>query len=79
MIKKDIDDWNIAFVETGLYSNITERLLATEMYLAGEEAFLVNYTDALMDRCLPEMIQQFTNSNKLSMLSGKPNLHRVSM
>lgn len=45
----DIHDWKITFVDTGVNSNIGMRLKAVEKYLAGEDAFLANYSDGLTD------------------------------
>jgi glucose-1-phosphate cytidylyltransferase len=53
----DIQDWNITFVETGLHSNIGQRLLAVREHLKGEECFLANYSDALSNLQLPEYLQ----------------------
>lgn len=54
----DLDNWRITFVDTGLHSNIGQRLLRVRKYLAGEEQFLANYTDGLsalpLDRHLGE-------------------------
>jgi glucose-1-phosphate cytidylyltransferase len=47
LIKHDLDDWNITFVDTGLSSNIGQRLKAVESYLDGDD-FLANYSDALL-------------------------------
>ena len=47
LLSSDIHDWNITFVDTGLTSNIGERLKAVQKYLQGEEMFLANYTDGL--------------------------------
>src|SRR5215467_843913 len=44
---RDITDWKITFVDTGLKSNIGQRLQAVEKYLQGEEMFLANYSDGL--------------------------------
>ena len=49
----DIDDWNITFVDTGINSNIGERLKAVRAHLEGEEMFLANYGDNLSDLPLP--------------------------
>ena len=57
LIKSDIQDWRITFVETGLHSNIGERLLAVRDYLDGEEHFLANYSDALSDLPLPDYLR----------------------
>ena len=54
LISSDIHDWRITFVDTGIHSNIGQRLKAVERYLAGEESFLANYTDGLSDQPLPQ-------------------------
>ena len=43
----DIDDWRITFVDTGLHSNIGQRLLRVREHLQGEDVFLANYSDGL--------------------------------
>lgn len=45
--RKEIQDWRITFVDTGLSSNIGERLLSVREHLVGEEVFLANYSDGL--------------------------------
>ncbi len=52
----DIADWNITFVDTGLHSNIGQRLLRVEKYLGGESEFLANYSDGLANVPLDQMI-----------------------
>ena len=47
LMSRDLDDWRITFVDTGLHSNIGQRLLRVRKHLAGEDAFLANYADAL--------------------------------
>ena len=56
LIDSDIQDWKITFVDTGLNSNIGERLKAVRPYLEGEEMFLANYSDGLTDLPLPAQI-----------------------
>jgi glucose-1-phosphate cytidylyltransferase len=75
LLNSDILDWRITFVETGLNSNIGERLKAIEHHLAGEEMFLANYSDGLTDLPLPEQIDDLRRRNKIaSFLCVKPNL-----
>ena len=38
-MQRDIDDWRITFVDTGLRSSIGDRLRLVEPYLEGEECF----------------------------------------
>ena len=66
LIKSDIHDWNITFVDTGLNSNIGQRLKAVERYLEGEEMFLANYSDGLTNLHLPAQIEHFTTYNKIA-------------
>ena len=72
-INRDIDDWTITFVETGLSATIGERLKAVEPYLKDEEMFLANYGDGLSDLHLPDMIETFRQSGAIaSMLLVQP-------
>jgi glucose-1-phosphate cytidylyltransferase len=82
LLTSDIEDWKITFVETGLTSNIGERLALVKKHLAGEEMFLANYSDGLSDVPLPEQIEKFRNDGSAAcFLSVKPNLsyHFVSV
>jgi glucose-1-phosphate cytidylyltransferase len=73
LLKADIDDWHIRFVDTGLTSSIGQRLKAVEKHLQGEEMFLANYSDGLSDVDLPKVIETFRRSGKLACLvSVKP-------
>ena len=74
LLSKDIEDWRISFIDTGLYSNIGQRLKAVEPYLKDEEMFLANYSDGLTDFPLPHMIEEFRARRAVGMfLSVKPN------
>ncbi len=78
----DIQDWKITFADTGMNSNIGQRLKAVEHYLEEEDEFLANYSDGLTDMSLPDQIAHFRGHNKIStFVSVKPNLtyHMVSM
>jgi glucose-1-phosphate cytidylyltransferase len=59
-MQRDIDDWTITFVDTGLRSTIADRLRLVAPYLNGEEMFLANYSDGLTDFHLPRMIEEFS-------------------
>lgn len=65
LLNSDLDDWSITFVDTGMRSNIGERLMKVKSYLEGEEMFLANYTDGLSDLPLNEMISQFKSLDKI--------------
>jgi len=55
----DMDDWKITFVDTGLHSNLGQRMMAVREYLDGERMFLANYSDGLSDISIDSMIEEF--------------------
>ncbi len=55
----DIQDWTITFVDTGLHANIGQRLMAVREHVAGEDAFLANYSDGLGSIPVNTMIEHF--------------------
>jgi len=75
LLHRDIDDWTITFVDTGLHSNIGERLLAVQKHVAGEEVFLANYSDGLSDLHLPGYIDTFLRSDCVAQLLSVPAPH----
>ncbi len=82
LFNSDIDDWRITFADTGVNSNIGQRLKAVEKHLDGEEVFLANYSDGLSDLNLPEQLQHFRQEDKVaSFLCVRPNLsyHMVAL
>mgnify|MGYP002624647980 CR=1 FL=1 len=64
LLSSDIQDWNITFVDTGISSNIGQRLKAVEPYLAGESAFLANYSDGVSDLPLDTYVDHFLTRGK---------------
>ncbi len=82
LLNKDVQDWEITFVDTGLTSNIGQRLKAVEKYLDDDEEFMANYSDGVTDLNLHNLIDHFHEQNKIaSFLCVKPNqsFHVVSM
>lgn len=82
LLNRDIDDWRITFVDTGLHSNIGQRLKLVEYLLGGEEVFMANYADGLTDAPLDKLVESFNASGKIaSMLCVRPNLslHMVTL
>jgi len=81
LLKSDIQDWKITFVETGLTSNIGQRLKAVERIVGNEPEFLANYSDGLTNLPLPVHMEHFRRHDAVaSFVSIKPNLsyHVVS-
>jgi len=75
LANSDIHDWKITFADTGLRSNVGQRLLAVEKYLTDEELFVANYTDGLTDLDLPSYLDFARQRNRIAtFLSVKPNL-----
>lgn len=82
LYNSDIQDWRITFADTGIESNIGQRLKAVERYLDGEDEFLANYSDGLTDLPLQQQIDHFHgNGRTASFLAVRPNLsyHIVSL
>lgn len=59
LVSRDLDDWKITFVDTGMHSNIGQRLLRVRKYVADEKAFLANYSDGVSDLPLDQLITDF--------------------
>lgn len=59
LLNSDIQDWRITFVETGMQSNIGQRLLAVKEHVGDDEYFLANYSDGLSDLPLDHFLDKF--------------------
>lgn len=66
LMRSDIHDWRITFVDTGLHANLGQRLLRVRKYLEGEEAFMANYADGLTDLPLDKHIEEFDRSQAIA-------------
>ena len=67
LLGRDISDWRITFVDTGLNASIGQRLRAVRRYV-GDEPFLANYGDVLTDAPLDERIGRFLASDMVASL-----------
>jgi glucose-1-phosphate cytidylyltransferase len=56
---RDLDDWTITFVDTGLHSNIGQRLMRVRQHVENDDMFLANYADGLSDLPLDRHIDAF--------------------
>lgn len=63
LLKRDIEDWRITFVDTGLHSNLGQRLCRVRKFVQDEPMFMANYADALTDLPLNDHIEKFRNTN----------------
>jgi glucose-1-phosphate cytidylyltransferase len=74
LIVENDADWRITFAETGINSNIGQRLKAVQKYLNGEKIFLANYSDGITNLNLLDLIDFFKKSNKIGcLLTVKPS------
>ncbi|HEY2434205.1 MAG TPA: sugar phosphate nucleotidyltransferase [Vicinamibacterales bacterium] len=81
LLASDIGDWKITFVDTGLTSNIGQRLKAVEPLVGSDRLFLANYSDGLADLPFASQMEHFQATDAVaSFVSVKPNLsyHLVS-
>jgi glucose-1-phosphate cytidylyltransferase len=80
LLSRDLGDWRITFLNTGVDTTIAGRLKAVGPHLDDDDEFLATYGDGLTDAPLPDMIRSFRESGKTAMfLSVRPefNAHLV--
>ena len=80
LLKRDIHNWSITFVNTGLHAVIGERLKKVQSYLDDDDIFLATYGDGLTDAPLPEMVESLKASDNVGVfLASRPtyNFHVV--
>jgi glucose-1-phosphate cytidylyltransferase len=75
MHSTDTSDWNITFVDTGLHSNIGQRLLRVRKYVENEPEFLANYADGLSDLPLNELIDDFRRKKVVASFASVRSWH----
>ena len=71
----DIQDWRITFVDTGLHSNIGERLRRVQKHVADEPYFLANYADGLSDVPLDKVIEDFQRKQAIASMVAINSWH----
>lgn len=71
----DAVDWKITFVDTGMHSNIGQRLLRARKYLAGEKEFLANYADGVSDLPLDKLIADFRSKDVVASFAAVRSWH----
>lgn len=75
LLKTDIDDWTVTFVDTGLSSNVGERLRRVREHIGTDEMFLANYADGLTDLDLDCYIDSFAERDKVACFLSVPAPH----
>jgi glucose-1-phosphate cytidylyltransferase len=81
LLHRDIHNWSITFVNTGLNSPVGQRLKKVRPHLEEEEVFLATYGDGLTDAPLPKMIESLLATDNIGLfLASHPtyNFHIVS-
>lgn len=75
LLERDIQDWKITFVDTGLHTNVGERLRVVREYVDKDEMFFANYADALCDLDLNEYLETFQKRGKAATFVSVPAPH----
>ena len=74
LFDEGIDDWRITFIDTGMHSNLGQRLLRVRHFLQNEDVFLANYSDGLSDLPLDRHVAHFLKGSAVaSFLSVRPS------
>ena len=82
MLGRDISDWTISFIDTGIATPIGERLRRVRDHLDGDEMFLANYGDVLTDAPMNDLIAEFEATDAVGqLLAVKPqdSFHVVNL
>lgn len=75
LLSRDASDWSITFVDTGLHSNIGQRLLRVRRFVENEPVFLANYADGLSDLPLDELIALFERREAIAAFASVRSSH----
>jgi glucose-1-phosphate cytidylyltransferase len=81
LLRRDMDDWSMTFVDTGLNELIGQRLKQVQPHVEDDEIFLAAYGDGLTDAPLQDMIATLVASDAVGLfLAARPthNFHIVS-
>lgn len=82
LLSSDISDWRITFVDTGMETQIGERLRRVRRFLDDDDVFLASYGDVLTDAPLDQIITNVLATNAVGcMLAVKPqaSFHLVNL
>lgn len=68
--RKEIDDFKITFVDTGVDTLIGERILRCESYIPNNEDFMVTYGDGVADVNIKELATFHKKMNTIGTITG---------
>jgi len=66
LLSRDMSDWRITFVDTGVNASIGERLMAIRPHLGADQTFLASYSDGVTDLDLPSYLDYAGSSGKIA-------------
>jgi glucose-1-phosphate cytidylyltransferase len=72
LLNNDIDGWRITFVDTGLHSNLGERLRRVRKYVEGDEEILANNSDDVSNLPLERHMEQFRRLKAIASFATVP-------
>jgi glucose-1-phosphate cytidylyltransferase len=73
LLRSDISEWRITFVDTGIDTAIGERLRRVRPFLDGDDVFLANYGDVLTDAPMNDVVDRFLATDAVgSLLAVSP-------
>lgn len=73
LLRSDISEWRITFVDTGIDTAIGERLRRVRRFLDGDDVFLANYGDVLTDAPMNDVVDRFLATDAVgSLLAVSP-------
>ncbi len=75
LLGTDIQDWRIAFVDTGRNALIGQRLRAVQRHIGSDEMFLASYGDNLTDAPLDRLVDDFRGREKIAAFLSVPPTH----
>jgi glucose-1-phosphate cytidylyltransferase len=74
-LSRDLDDWKITFVDTGINSLIGERLRRVREHVGDDPWFLANYADGLCDIQLDSYLVEAMRRDKIATFITVPAPH----
>ena len=73
LVTRDLDDWRITFVDTGLHANLGQRLLRVRRFLGEDEEFMANYSDGLSNLPLDQHLEEFRRKGAVASFVAVPS------
>lgn len=65
----EVENWKISFINTGLNTNTSGRLLRVRQYLQDDDEFMLTYGDGVSDIDITQLIEFHKKSGKIATIS----------